>query len=74
MPRSREEIIAGIQEVVDKYPDVTTNPLRLNPTTGGEPPMLQKITPVPMKKRKPTFIPPNLGVEDRKFLQSMLEE
>ena len=82
MPRSREDIINGLQTTVDKYadvtptgapivrapivkpvkpveafPDATTNPLRIHPTTSGKAP-----------------IPVTIRGEDRKWLKGFMEE
>ena len=74
--RSRADIIAGLQETVDKYgaettatgaPKVTVPIVKPAPKQTIEP-----AEPVKPKKEK-TYIPPNLRGEDRRWLQEELK-
>jgi len=63
-PIARGKIIKPI----DPFPDVTTNPVRLHPTTGG----VEPVPVVPVKEK--TYIPTYLHQADKKWLKSFLEE
>jgi hypothetical protein len=52
------------------FPDVNTNPLRVNATTGGVP---VPKAPKPVM-RNPNYISPHVRGEDRKWLKAFLEE
>ena len=69
--RSRADIIAGLQETVDRYNEpggkVTVPIVKPAPKQTIEP-----VKPVePVKER--TYIPPNLRGEDRRWLQEELK-
>jgi len=64
MPRTRQDAIEGLENLLRKYP-----------TTGGKPPKV--VAPVVPKVAKapkvaPTYITPNLRGADRKWLQEFL--
>ena len=71
--RTRAEIIAGLQETVDRYNEpgekVTVPIVKPAPKQTIEP-----VEPVkPAKSKRPTYIPPGLSKEDRKWLQEELK-
>jgi hypothetical protein len=74
--RTRAEIIAGLEKTVDRYiqPGEKVRMPIVKPPKSQTTESIEPVKPIePKKSRRPTYIPPNLRGEDRRWLQEELK-